>query len=468
MSSDNFELYKTLGTLIKNYRQWRKLSQEAFAESIRISVRQLRRWETNSEHARIENLHDLSEATGIPMQVCIALNADQPVWYSLQQRRFAYSSMETEFLFHELFKYRKPLDNRVLLRCDQISTDKHINAILSCHREIYGGDKTLSRDVLRVASKLLPDINRIVLDSWGHYVGHNVCLPLTTEVYRQLKEREIPEELLTAGEMTDIITLQEGCFFYYSSFAASFDIAHQIVIDSSRYLAQIDHKENYLVAVYTALTDANKFFNQLGHRMVKDYERLPDEIHPKMYELALDILMRPRGPWGWMLKKDRETEDSGPVSSDGPVSGDVVVGEACSNRDCALQGKKATGRIVLNGTRRTREGTLIQRFLCKECGKSFSSRRSPVFSELRSPEKRVLEALKLLAEGMPLRGVAKNLGVKRDTVRYWLKVAAEQGEKIEERYIKDLDISPQSLETLWSHVQENSLRQRATLWRKRR
>ncbi|MBU3946632.1 MAG: helix-turn-helix domain-containing protein, partial [Proteobacteria bacterium] len=50
MSSNNFQHYKSLGQLIKDYRQWRKISQDEFAELIKVSVRQLRRWEAGLSH----------------------------------------------------------------------------------------------------------------------------------------------------------------------------------------------------------------------------------------------------------------------------------------------------------------------------------------------------------------------------------------------------------------------------------
>ena len=74
-------------------------------------------------------------------------------------------------------------------------------------------------------------------------------------------------------------------------------------------------------------------------------------------------------------------------------------------------------------------------------------------------------AIKLLVKGMPLRGVAEVLEVKLDTVRHWLKVAAEQSEKIDAVLMKELKVSHIELDALWSFVKKNSLRQRAILWK---
>ncbi|MFH2044743.1 MAG: helix-turn-helix transcriptional regulator [Pseudomonadota bacterium] len=69
ITSDNITFYKLLGQLIKYYRKWRGLSQEKFSELVGISLRELQNWEMGRCRARIKNLHDLSEASGIPRQV---------------------------------------------------------------------------------------------------------------------------------------------------------------------------------------------------------------------------------------------------------------------------------------------------------------------------------------------------------------------------------------------------------------
>jgi transposase-like protein len=139
--------------------------------------------------------------------------------------------------------------------------------------------------------------------------------------------------------------------------------------------------------------------------------------------------------------------------------------EACPNPRCSLYGKTGKANIVSNGTYPTKDGAAARRFLCKQCGESFCNRVGTIFYDLRSPEERVLMALKLLVKGMPLRGVAEVLEVKLDTVRHWLQVAAEQSEKIDALLIKELKVSQIELDALWSFVKKNSLRQRALLWR---
>jgi transposase-like protein len=139
--------------------------------------------------------------------------------------------------------------------------------------------------------------------------------------------------------------------------------------------------------------------------------------------------------------------------------------ESCPNPECPLYGKPGKGNIVSNGTIKTKQGENRRKFLCKACGRSFCSRTGTIFYDLRTPEDKVLLALRLLVKGMPLRGVADVLEVKLDTVRHWLKIAAEHSEKIDEMLLKELKVSRIELDALWTYVKKNSLRQRAILWR---
>lgn len=141
-------------------------------------------------------------------------------------------------------------------------------------------------------------------------------------------------------------------------------------------------------------------------------------------------------------------------------------GEACPNPQCPLFGKRGEGNIVSNGTHPGRNGRRIRKFLCRQCGCSFCERSGTIFYGIRSPEDKVLAALKLLAKGMPLRGVVKVTKVKLDTVRRWLRVTAEHSELVNSALLKEMKVSQAELDALWRFVKKNNLRHRASLWKK--
>jgi transposase-like protein len=324
--------------------------------------------------------------------------------------------------------------------------------------------------------------------------------------------------------------------------STSISVGHLNNINNVRYLNKIQQKERYLVAVYSATKDGNEFLKDLGLRIVvrntKEHKYTHTEVVPAMYEMELDVLMKPLGPFGTLvgiigdydsrvgvenLTENTKREGLPAISvqetnnfshlykkysvgtmylftaDDPPIGGNPLTDKhfflhspiyesgdkqddqervevqqiymlkmkVCPNSKCSLYGKTGNGNIVFNGTHWTKDRTSVRRFLCKECNKSFCSRAGSIFYGLRSPEEKVLTALKLLVKGMPLRGVAKLLGIKLDTIRHWLKEAAEQSEKIDAALMKELDVSQVELDTLWTFVKGNSLRQRAALWKAR-
>lgn len=484
-------LYKSLGLLIKDYRQWRGVSQEALAELVGISVRQLQNWEADRHSVRIENLHDLSEKTGIPMQICVALNAGHPVWYSLQNRRFAYSPMDKAlFSSRELLRKLKQSDDGITTKYIPITTDKHINMVLSCHRDIYGTKRPLGRDVIKAAILILPDLNCIAFDCWGHYVGHVICLPITTDSYEQLKKKKTFEGNLTNKAICDIISLQTGVIYFYSMYMSNTSVARSILVAGHRCIAKINPKNQYMIAHVAATLETKELSDSFGMKPVfcknSKQEDIQTEIAPALYEIRLDDLERrilKLFPLVEKNRRDRKADtvkrENSPSTSDIKpknmraiskkittvnkterlplnynnslgVGNSLSVGKrkildrlqtpiykydvnkiVCPNPNCTLYGKTEGSKVISNGTYRTKEGTLSQRFFCKKCGKSFCSRAGSLFYGLRTPEEKILKGLKLLAQGMTSLSVSKTLRVRHDTVQRWLAVAAAQNIKID-------------------------------------
>ncbi|MBU4035593.1 MAG: hypothetical protein KKA35_04095, partial [Proteobacteria bacterium] len=433
----------------------------------------------------IENLHDLSEFTGIPMQALISLNADQPVWYSLDKRLFKYSLIEEDqFSSRELFRYNGKSADDFLIKYIPITTDRQIDMILSCHRDIYGTDRPLPRDVIKKATLLLPSLNNIAFDCWSHYVGHQVCLPIKTDIYNYIIKSKSIDNYLTSKNINDIISMDEGVLFYYSVYSASVSVARRLVSDSTQNLSEIKQKERFLLATHTATKEAIKIQNNMGMRFVRDYTYKYDESSSVIYEQNLDIHMeltksRGRlseifdGKEGRVLKYSSfiDVDETSPVVDEN-LSYDQnknmkcikPIRQACTNLKCKLYGKTQQGNIVSNGTYKTKDGTPGRRFICKSCGKSFCNRTGTIFYDLRSSEDKILKALKLLLKGMPLQKAADSLGITFNTIRRWLGVAAGQCDKIDAILKKDPEISQAELDILWSFVKRNSLRRRAALW----
>jgi transposase-like protein len=129
---------------------------------------------------------------------------------------------------------------------------------------------------------------------------------------------------------------------------------------------------------------------------------------------------------------------------------------ACPNPKCKRYGQKGFGNVVSNGTYRTRSTGKARLFLCRTCGKAFSSRSGTTFFNLRTPKKKVLMGLQLLAEGLGLRGTSRVLETKLDTARRWLAVAALHCEQVSDMLLRDLKLSQVQVDELWTFVKKNT------------
>ena len=122
-----------------------------------------------------------------------------------------------------------------------------------------------------------------------------------------------------------------------------------------------------------------------------------------------------------------------------------------------MHGVKAGGNLKGNGRYRTQNG-LVRKFVCHACGGVFCDRSDTVFYDLRSPEEKVLLALKLVLKGMALRAVAGAMEIKLDTVRFWLQQAATHAEKVNDALVKQLHVQRVELDELWTFVRKKNFR----------
>jgi transposase-like protein len=128
---------------------------------------------------------------------------------------------------------------------------------------------------------------------------------------------------------------------------------------------------------------------------------------------------------------------------------------ACPNVRCKFVGKPGSGSVVSNGTYFVGRAR-VRKFICRHCGKVFNSRARTPFRWLHTPQRKVLMALKLLVKGLSLRGTAEVLEVKLDTVRNWLKRAAQHSAAVNHMLIRDLRLSQVQVDELWTFVKKNT------------
>src|SRR6516225_8171566 len=98
------------------------------------------------------------------------------------------------------------------------------------------------------------------------------------------------------------------------------------------------------------------------------------------------------------------------------------------------------GNVSAISTYLTQSGTR-RIFRCRACDETFSETRETVFFDLRTPEEKVLMALKMLLVRVDLTGIAFVLGVTEESVLEWLERAAAKAEEINRHLLRDLPVT---------------------------
>jgi IS1 family transposase/transposase-like protein len=126
-------------------------------------------------------------------------------------------------------------------------------------------------------------------------------------------------------------------------------------------------------------------------------------------------------------------------------------GQPCPNPDCSHYRLMNRGNISAISTYMTQSGKR-RIFRCSECERPFSETRDTVFFDLRTPEDKVMMALKMLLVKVGLSDIGFVLGVTEDTVLEWLRRAAQKAHEINAHLLRDLPVTQVQLDEMWSFI----------------
>jgi len=115
----------------------------------------------------------------------------------------------------------------------------------------------------------------------------------------------------------------------------------------------------------------------------------------------------------------------------------------CPNLACPARGQVGQGNIGIHSRQE-------QRFVCKQCHKTFTATKGTVFYRLRTSAELVVTVVTLLAYGCPLQAIVAAFRLDERTVAAWWARAGQQGQAIQE----DLVEQPREL----GHVQADEIR----------
>jgi IS1 family transposase/transposase-like protein len=126
-------------------------------------------------------------------------------------------------------------------------------------------------------------------------------------------------------------------------------------------------------------------------------------------------------------------------------------GQPCPNPDCSHYRLMDRGNISAISTYLTQSGKR-RIFRCSGCEQPFSETRDTVFFGLRSPEEKVMMALKMLLVTVALSDIGFVLGVTEETVLEWLRRAAQKAHEINTHLLRDLPVTQVQLDEMWNFI----------------
>ncbi len=125
--------------------------------------------------------------------------------------------------------------------------------------------------------------------------------------------------------------------------------------------------------------------------------------------------------------------------------------QPCPNKSCDRHGLKNQGNIISISTYMTKSGKR-RIFKCGECGETFSETRDTVFYDLRTPEDKVMTALKMILVRVSLSGISFVLGVTEETVLMWPGRAYEKAGEINSALLTELPVTEVQPDEMQSFV----------------
>jgi len=116
----------------------------------------------------------------------------------------------------------------------------------------------------------------------------------------------------------------------------------------------------------------------------------------------------------------------------------------CPNEACSARGQKAQGNIIIHDRKR-------QRYRCKVCKHTWSSRRGTMLEGLRKPMDLIVIVVTLLMYGCPVQAIVHAFGLDERTVADWRDRAGAHCQKVHQEIVEQgrLDLM---------HVQADEIR----------
>ncbi len=257
--------YSTLAELLIDYRSHNNLSQLDMASMLDVDIRTVLRWEKNESLIKSEKEKDFVENLGIPHQVIRNLNTDKPIsiYFDLKKRTYSFSGISRNVPEASWFNTDMEINTD---RIQLISNDSDIKFITDI-QEINKNTSPIKADLVKLAAKVLPDLNLVLRDHAGFYAGHISILPLKYDTYLKLREQQLKESDLMISDLATSFTEKPLVFYYYSLYADTMDNAYYLMNSLLSHFKRNKYKE-YIFAGISYRAPKIEMLRQMGLKII--------------------------------------------------------------------------------------------------------------------------------------------------------------------------------------------------------
>lgn len=267
--------YTSLGSILKDYRTHRNISQSELASELNVDIRSVIRWEKNETLLNSEKEEALAHATFIPYQVIRNLNTGNPIatFYDFDLRKYSLSAISSELPDANWIGSKIDVPTS---RLKHIETKEDIDNVIRFTKLQKNPLKNVDRELIAEAARQFPDLNLIILDQSGNYSGHSVYFSLRMETYNKIKDRSIQETDLKRKDLVNYTTQETPVFYCHSITADSNENFFYIIGAVLKFYRDIAPK-NYLYALLTSRYDSRDMSHQLHIKTIWEDHEIKDK-----------------------------------------------------------------------------------------------------------------------------------------------------------------------------------------------
>lgn len=282
---ETMKKYNAIGELLTDYRKINKISQAEFAARLNVDIRTVQRWENGVTLIKPDKEDEIITETLLPYQLVRNLNASVPIptYYDFSLRKYSLSKLTNKLPDAHWFKTNINIASNRVRPFDYETDIDYVVKYMKFHKQI---NRNLS-EVIREASRLLPELNLIITDDSGYYSGHALIFPVRPETYEKLKTREMSESELTVKDLIPHRKLDQPIFFGFDITADSNDNMFYINSHLLRFLRDKPNQD-YLYCSIPNRFDNFEINKQVGLRIIwegtKGKNEFGIEVAPRFQE----------------------------------------------------------------------------------------------------------------------------------------------------------------------------------------